>query len=98
MKITRQDVEKYVAGRPMSEVQVDGIPDGFAFKYADVNIGGKEVLGSLIAYVPLSNWKAVFAQGGDYKKLVELYNKELYAIQRSTTGAPCATASEGWDR
>ncbi len=74
MRLTLQDVLAYVEGRGLTPIEIDGIPDGFAYKYPDVTIGGVTHEGLLIAYIPLSEFKMVSAT--TQQQLLELYNNE----------------------
>lgn len=56
-KVTRVTVAEYVDGKGLEQVQVDGIPEGFAFKEPDITIGNKEYLGRYWAFIPLAHWE-----------------------------------------
>lgn len=54
MKVTRAWVAEKVAGKGYEPLQIDGIPEGFAFHATqDRLIGGVRDLGHLVAYIPL---------------------------------------------
>jgi len=72
-KATRVNVEEYAIEKGLTPIQVDGIPEGFSFKENDINIGGIDVVGSYIAFIPLSMWISVRADS--VEKLIEIYNK-----------------------
>lgn len=57
MRVTKANVEEYVKDRGLEPVQVDGIPEGFAFKSPDIEIGGKLHVGQYVAFVPLKHWE-----------------------------------------
>ena len=73
MRITHADVAKWAKERGLESVQIDGIPEGFSFIKPHITIGGVEHKGEYVAYIPLSDWKAVYAQ--TKAELVEKYNK-----------------------
>ncbi len=73
MRITHADVDRWAKARGLESVQIDGIPEGFSFIKPDITIGGVEHKGEYVAYIPLSDWKSVYAQTKD--QLLELYNK-----------------------
>lgn len=56
MKITRANVEVYAKTYGLDPIQIDGIPDGFAWKEPDVNINGIEHKGRIIKFKPLADW------------------------------------------
>lgn len=56
MKITRANVEQYAQERGFEPIQIDGIPDGFAWKTPDVTINDQTHLGKIIKFKPLADW------------------------------------------
>jgi len=52
MQITRTNVEQYAKNKGLEPIQIDGIPEGFSFKVADVVIGSVEHKGGYIAFIP----------------------------------------------
>lgn len=61
MKITHANVQAWAKERGLEPVQIDGIPEGFSFKEPDITIGDEDHIGGYVAYVPLSEWVAVYA-------------------------------------
>lgn len=57
MKITRANVEEYAKVHGLEPVQIDGIPEGFSFRSAGIQIGPKHYPGQWIAFVPLVEWE-----------------------------------------
>lgn len=53
MKATRANVEEYAKGKGYEPVQIDGIPEGFAWREADITINGKEHRGRTVTFEPL---------------------------------------------
>ncbi len=53
MKATRANVEEYALNKGLEPVQIDGIPEGFSFREADVTIDGIEHKGRIITFEPL---------------------------------------------
>lgn len=73
-KVTRASVEEFVRDRPYMPIQVDGIPEGFSFEREKIIIGGTEYPGSLIAFVPFSNWDSdEMVYGKTKEELLENY-------------------------
>lgn len=76
MKVTRASVETYARDKGYEPVQIDGIPEGFAFKAPDVSIGGKNHVGAYVAFVPLKDWEDEFHKltRPDEKSLIKAFN------------------------
>lgn len=53
MKITRAYVSELAQQKGWEPVQLDGIPEGFSWKEADVTIGKEHHRGNYIAFAPL---------------------------------------------
>jgi len=53
MKITRASVEEYARLKGLEPVQVDGVPEGFSWKYPNIEIGGMLHEGEIINFKPL---------------------------------------------
>ncbi len=56
MKITRANVEQYAKEKGLEPIQIDGIPEGLAWKEGDITIGGRPVKGRIIKFKPLGEW------------------------------------------
>lgn len=56
MKITRANVEQYAKARGFEPVQIDGVPEGFAWQTPTVIIDATEHKGKIIKFAPLKNW------------------------------------------
>lgn len=56
MKITRANVEKHALAHGLQPVQIDGIPDGFAWKACGITIGDRVVPDKIIKFKPLADW------------------------------------------
>lgn len=56
MKITRANVEQYAKEKGYEPIQIDGIPDGFAWKEPDIGIGDRTHRGRIIKFKPLGEW------------------------------------------
>ena len=56
MKITRANVETYAKTYGLEPIQIDGIPEGFAWREPDVTIGNKTHKGRIIKFSPLKDW------------------------------------------
>lgn len=50
---TYSNVITRASSKGLVPYQIDGIPEGFSYKEADVTIGGKEHLGQYVAFLPL---------------------------------------------
>ncbi len=57
MKITRANVEPYAREKGFERVQIDGIPEGFAWKSPDIEINGQQIQGKIIKFKPLADWE-----------------------------------------
>ena len=55
MKWTRQSVEDYARDHGYEPIQIDGIPEGFTFKEADITIGDTTTRGKYILFGPLGS-------------------------------------------
>lgn len=55
-KMTRANVEEYAHTRGLELIQVDGIPDGFAWIEPDITIGNKFIQGKVVIFKPLAKW------------------------------------------
>ena len=77
MKTTRVNVEEFATSKGFEPIEVDGIPDGFAWKMPDITIGGKEHIGAYVAFIPLSEWDSSSGKvvSDTVETLLELYNK-----------------------
>ncbi len=56
MKITRANVQEYAKQKGLNPIQVDGIPDGFAWKEDDLEISGIIHKGRIIKFTPMEEW------------------------------------------
>lgn len=56
MKITRANVEAYAKTYGLEPLERDGIPDGFIWKEADVNIDNTLHRGKILIFKPLAEW------------------------------------------
>lgn len=56
MKITGANVEKYAKEKGLEPIQIDGIPEGFAWIEPDLFIGFKVHKGRIIKFKPLGDW------------------------------------------
>ncbi len=56
MRITRANVEAYALKNGWEAIQIDGIPEGFAWKMPDVEIGEVLHKGKIIKFKPLGEW------------------------------------------
>lgn len=56
MRMTRANVEEYAHVHGYEPIQVDGIPDGFAWTEADITIGGRFIPGKVVIFKPLATW------------------------------------------
>ncbi len=56
-KVTRANVEEYAEKKGLQPIQIDGIPDGFAWIEPNININGIEHKGRIIKFKPLANWQ-----------------------------------------
>ncbi len=54
MKNTRANVEERAIQQGLIPIQIDGIPEGFSFKESDISIGGTNIIGEYIAFIPLT--------------------------------------------
>ncbi len=61
MKWTRANVEAYARKKGLTQIQVDGIPEGFIWKESDVTIGEVEHKGRTITFIPLSEKEPTYA-------------------------------------
>ena len=41
-----------MSNKGYTPVQIDGIPEGFSYKKADINIDGEEYVGDYVAFIP----------------------------------------------
>lgn len=65
MKITRANVEEYAKRKGLELVEIDGIPEGFAWKEPDVTFTyttpiekyQKTYTGRIITFKPLADWQ-----------------------------------------
>lgn len=73
MKITRAHVEEWAQERHLAPVHIEGILEGFSYQEAGPD-------GSYIAYLPLSEWEAVYAKTPE--TLLGLYNAALKELNR----------------
>lgn len=76
MKVTRANVEEYAVIEGLEPLQVDGIPEGFVFKEADITISKQNHKGRYILFFPLRDWKdIVFVENtGNEQDLLKTYN------------------------
>lgn len=74
MRVTRVYARKMADARGYEDVQVDGIPEGFAFKEADITINGATYNGQYVAFIPLSMEHYVKAHTKE--QLVAKYNTQ----------------------
>ncbi len=72
MKVTRVIAEQYAKDHGLEPVQIDGIPDGFAFIEPDVTIGENTHIGSYVAIIPLSDNEIIKSPYKD--QLLDIYN------------------------
>jgi len=73
MKATKESIKGLTNG--LEPFQIDGIPEGFSFKYPSYIINGIEVGNYFIAFIPLTEVSSVVAQ--TEKELLDLYNKSI---------------------
>lgn len=57
MKITRANVEKYAREQGYHPIEIDGIPEGFAWQSDDITINNKTYKGKIIKFKPLEDWE-----------------------------------------
>ena len=78
MRITRANIAQYANDRGLTPVQIDGIPEGFSFKQADITIGETTHQGYLVAFIPMMEWFNIpFALSArDEETLLDLYNNQ----------------------
>jgi hypothetical protein len=55
-KITRANVEEYATLKGLELLEVDSIPEGFAWKSPDLWIGKTFYRGKIIKFKPLADW------------------------------------------
>lgn len=72
MRYTRENVYQHYS-RGASPIQIDGIPEGFSFKYPDLIIGGKVHWGKFKAFVPLTD---ICLSADTIEELQDLYKKK----------------------
>ncbi len=72
MRYTRENVQQYYC-RGANPVQIDGIPEGFSFKYPDLIIGGIVRWGKYKVFVPLTD---IVLSADTEEVLLDLYNKQ----------------------
>lgn len=73
MKATRTSVNVIAAKRGYEPVQIDGIPEGFAFKEPSLTVGDVTHVGRYVAFIPMSQWIAETATTTE--ELITNYNK-----------------------
>lgn len=56
-KMTRANVEEYALIRGYEPLQIDGIPDGFAWIEPDITVGKQFVPGKVVIFKPLGRWE-----------------------------------------
>jgi len=56
MKITRANVEQYAKEKGLEPIQIDDLPDGFAWQEPDITIGNQTHKGRIIKFKPLGEW------------------------------------------
>ena len=52
---TRATVADFAREKGLEPIQIDGIPEGFAWKEPDVTIGDKEIRGRTVIFTPLTD-------------------------------------------
>lgn len=58
MKITRANVQDYAERSGLQPLQIDGVPDGFAwFKDIQTYVGGPYMDRQIVAFKPLAEWE-----------------------------------------
>lgn len=60
-KTTLHAVTQYATERGLEPIQLDYIPDGFAYKSPDITIGAKTHKGEYIAFSPNVSWESPHA-------------------------------------
>jgi len=90
MITTRASVERFIDGKGYDETQVQGIPDGFAFKKPDVTIGGVLHKGEYIVFMPLS--EEVSMRAKDITTLKGIFS----TYERNNARSERATKGDGW--
>lgn len=75
MKANRVNVDEYAKEKGLEPIQVDGIPDGFAWKEPDVTIGNITHIGDYLAFLPLLDFNIV--HGSDRDDLLISYNENV---------------------
>lgn len=56
MKITRANVEQYAKEKGLKLIQINEIPDGFAWKEPNITISSKTYKGKTLIFKALSDW------------------------------------------
>ncbi len=73
MRYTRANIEHFTRGA--NPVQIDGIPEGFSFKFPDLIIGKVLREGKYRAFVPLTD---VVLSADTIEQLQDLYKLEKH--------------------
>ncbi len=60
MKATRHNVEEWAKQKGLDPVQIDGIPEGFAWREPDITIGGVEHKGRILKIKSLSEFEITY--------------------------------------
>lgn len=74
MKHTLENIKGNVDAHGLEIVQIDGIPEGFSYRFPDITIGETTYPGHYLAFVPLTE-KIIRAKTEE--GLVENYNLEI---------------------
>lgn len=75
MHNTAENVRVYAEEAGLEPVQIDGIPEGFSFKYPNVEINNKLIKRGYIAFIPLrdDSHKTARVYGETKKELLTAY-------------------------
>lgn len=71
MKNTAENIKDKVSSYGLQEVQIDGIPEGFSYKFPDITIGSQTHFGHYLSYVPMAD---SIVRGKTQEELLENYN------------------------
>lgn len=71
MKHTVENIKGTVESYGLEPVQIDGIPEGFSYKFPDITIGKTTHYGHFLSFVPMAE---VIVRGKDTEELLQNYN------------------------
>jgi hypothetical protein len=92
MKWTRANVSEHAKSKGFDPVQINGIPDGFAYMTPDITIGSGHYKGMIVAYVPLTDH---IVQASNVTDLLTEYNEHIQYVQRDNKRAERKGQSKG---